>query len=315
MSIAVVGSIAFDTVETPAGRLERALGGAAIYFSTAASLFHRPVHLIGVVGDDFPEEVFARLSARGIDASGVARAGGETFHWYGAYEGDMSEAQTRGTRLGVFASFRPEPAAVPAADVLFLANIDPEIQGAVLDDAEAGGRPRFVGMDTMNFWIETKREAVEAVIARVDGLFLNEGEARMLTGEALLPAAAEKLLERGVRVVVIKKGPHGALVAARTAGAKDGGEPAFVQIPAVPLARIADPTGAGDSFAGAFCGVWAARSGAGGAESLDLLREAAATASVVASFNCESFSTERLERVTLAEVEKRLSDLRETARF
>ena len=249
MSLLVVGSVAFDTVETHAGRREDVLGGSATFFSTAASFF-TPVRLVAVVGEDFPEQHVHELQARGVDTAGLQRQPGKTFRWEGRYD-DLNEATTLDTQLNVFEHFKPElPAGFESSDYVFLANIDPVLQGQVLDQIRA---PRLVALDTMNFWIEDvipgKRAALEAVVSRVDLLFVNDKEAELLSGEENVVKAAQRIREMGPSTVVIKRGEFGALMFS-----DDG----IFAVPAMPLEQVIDPTGAGDSFAGGFMGFLAA---------------------------------------------------------
>lgn len=298
----VVGSVAFDHVRTPAGEAAEALGGAATYFSVAASSLHRPIHLVGVVGTDFPGEVVSMLEARGIDCAGLARVEGRTFRWKGYYEGDMNAAVTEDTQLNVFATFKPDlPPAFRKPGYLFLANIDPVIQLDVLRQIE---RPRTVAADTMNFWIGSKASELRKLIAEVDVMVLNEGEAQQLTGEHNLVAAARAVLQMGPKVVAVKKGAHGAILANATD---------FAIIPAFPLETVVDPTGAGDSFGGGLMAALAMQD----TDHTDFaaLHRAAAYGSVIASFNCESFSMERLKALDRAAVEERLAQLRASVSF
>ena len=243
MSLLVVGSIALDSVETPHGVVKDALGGSATYFSYAASYF-TPVRLVGVVGEDFPDEHRATLEGRNIDTSGlVVQPGGETFRWRGKYQGDMNEAETLEVHLNVLGTFDPDLSPEFAeTPYVFLANGSPVMQRKVLSQAK--GRKLAVA-DTMNFWIETQRDELYDLLREVDGLVLNDGEARMLTEEVNLVRAGRKVLELGPKFVIIKKGEHGAMFLAA--------DEAFV-MPAFPLADVVDPTGAGDSFAGGFMG-------------------------------------------------------------
>jgi sugar/nucleoside kinase (ribokinase family) len=298
----VVGSVAFDSVRTPHGQAEEALGGAATYFSVAASILHRPIHLVGVVGTDFPAEVVTMLEERGIDCAGLIRTEGKTFRWKGYYEGDMNAAVTEETHLNVFGSFKPAlPPALQSPSYLFLANIDPVIQ---LDVLRQISRPRTVAADTMNFWISSKLDALKALIAEIDLLVLNEGEVVQLTGLSNLVAAAHEVLRMGPRVVVVKKGAHGSMLVTANE---------IAIIPPVPLEAVVDPTGAGDSFGGGLMAALARMD----TDHTDFegLRKAAAYGSVIASFNCESFSMERLKQLKVREVEERLERLRGCARF
>lgn len=319
--ILVVGSVAFDDVRTPAGEVRSAIGGAAIYFAVAATILHRPVRLVGVAGRDFPEEVISMLERRGVETDGLARADGETFRWAGYYEGTMDEAVTVSTRLNVFADFRPAlPAAWRSTPYVFLANIDPGLQANVLDQVtgaapkrlapRAPGRPRVVAMDTMNFWIASRRDDLVSVMRRVDLVVMNDGEARQLTGEANLVRAARAILDLGPRAVALKKGSHGALVAARLPGDR---RVRLAAIPAYPVEKVVDPTGAGDSFGAGLMASLAAEGA--GVDDWRALRRAAARGAVVASFDVEGFSIERLRRATPAAVDRRLATLREIAAF
>jgi sugar/nucleoside kinase (ribokinase family) len=289
MSILVVGSVAFDSVETPFGCVENVLGGSATYFSTSASFF-TDVNLVAVVGEDFPEEHVTFLRSRNIDLRGLTRESGKTFHWKGKYGYDLNEAQTLETHLNVFQSFRPQiPAAYADADYLILANIDPELQLEVLNQVR---QPRVVACDTMNFWISSKPEALKQVIARVDFFIINEGEARQLTGEVNLVKAARKILAMGAKNLIIKRGEYGVLMFS--------GATVFAA-PAYPLEEVFDPTGAGDTFAGGFMG-YLANTGNLGEEGV---RQAIVFGSVMASFNVEDFSLNRLKRLEYREIEER----------
>ena len=302
MSLLVVGSVAFDTVETHAGRREGVLGGSATFFSTAASFF-TPVRLVAVVGEDFPERHVEELEARGVDTAGLQRQPGQTFRWEGRYD-DLNEATTLDTQLNVFEQFQPElPAGFERSDYVFLANIDPVLQGQVLDQIRA---PRLVALDTMNFWIEDiipgKRAALEAVVARVDLLFINDKEAELLSGEDNVVKAAQKIKEMGPSTVVIKRGEFGALMFS-----EDG----IFAVPAMPLQRVVDPTGAGDSFAGGFMGFLAA-SGRVDAEGI---RRAAVAGSVTASFAVEDFSLDRLKALDKGQIAERYQAFRDLVRI
>ena len=299
MSILVVGSVATDRIETPFGTAEGTLGGAATYFAAAASLFH-PVQLVGVIGDDFPEAELEFLTERGVDLSGLERAEGESFFWSGRYHYDLNSRDTLETRLGVFADFRPKiPPTFRGAEWVFLANIDPELQLEVLDQVEA---PRLVACDTMNFWIEGKRDALMELLGRVDCLMINDSEARELSGDYNLTRAARWIHERGPEIVVIKKGEHGALLFTP--------DHRFFA-PGYPLEEVYDPTGAGDSFAGGFMG-WLAH-----VESRDQeeLRRAMVYGSATGSLVCERMGMERLVDVSLAEVHERVREFRRLTAF
>lgn len=299
MSIVVVGSVALDSVQTPYGRRTEALGGSALYFSAAASFF-TPVSLIGVVGPDFPRADIRFLARRGVDLSGLEVAAGQTFRWAGSYNGDMNEATTHDTRLNVFQTFRPRlDARHRAAEFVFLANIDPELQRDVIAKA---GRPRAVGCDTMNFWIAGKRAELLKTLKHVDIMFINDAEARMLSGQANLVRAAEAIRRMGPQALVVKKGEHGAMLFSRWG---------VFAIPALPLATVVDPTGAGDSFAGGFMGYLASQ----GRVTDAVLRKAMVYGSVMASFNVEKFSMDRLKTLTRPEIARRVAQFRRLSSF
>ncbi|MDD3643335.1 MAG: PfkB family carbohydrate kinase [Candidatus Krumholzibacteria bacterium] len=300
MDLVIVGSVALDTIETPRGKVERALGGSAVYASLATSLFCR-TGIVGVVGEDFTDDHRRLLEGRGIDLSGLESvAGGRTFFWQGRYGADPNERETITTELNVFERFRPRlPEAFLGAGHLFLGNIDPELQLLVLDRFPE--RP-VTACDTMNYWIESKPERLRDVLERSDILFVNDGEARQLSGETNLLRAARSISAWGPRVLVIKKGEHGAHLFARGEG--------FIA-PAFPLEDVVDPTGAGDTFAGGFMGAIAA---AGSLEDEDL-RRAMVFGAVAASFTCERFSVERLAGLTIEEIRERYDRLAALARF
>ncbi|MDP8254413.1 MAG: PfkB family carbohydrate kinase [Candidatus Alcyoniella australis] len=292
MSILVVGSVALDTISTPYGKVERALGGSATYFSAAARFF-APVRLVGVVGEDFPEEHVRFLNEHEIDTSGLVRTAGETFHWIGEYGHELGDARTIDTKLGVFAEFRPEvPEHFRDSEVVFLANIDPELQLDVLRQVR---NPQIVALDTMNFWIEGKLEALRRVLSEVDVLLINETEAQMLSGERGLIAAARKVCAMGPSTLVIKRGAHGALLII---------DDELFCSPAFLLDEVHDPTGAGDTFAGGFVG-YLARAGSLNSRTA---RQAVVAGSVMASFNVQSFSLERLGALEQGEVLRRLEE-------
>lgn len=300
MSLLVVGSIALDSVETPFGVVDDALGGSATYFSYAASYF-TPVRLVGVVGEDFPNEHRTMLEERGIDTSGlVIEKDGATFRWRGKYEGDMNMAETLEVHLNVLGTFNPDlPQSFVETPFVFLANGSPDMQRKVLHQAKSR---KLAVADTMNFWIETQRDPLYALLREVDGLVLNDGEARLLTDEVNLVRAGRKVLELGPRFVIIKKGEHGALFLSR--------DQSFV-MPAYPLADVIDPTGAGDSFAGGFMGYLAST----GRTDPDALKTAMAYGTVVASFNVEDFSLRRMQRTERAEIDRRLDAYRAMMAF
>ena len=295
----MVGSIALDSIETPHGRAEDALGGSAVYFSYAAS-FLAPVRLVGVVGEDFPEEHVALLRSRGIDLAGLQRLEGGTFRWQGRYMEDMNTRETVKLSLNVFGEFDPVvPNEYLDSGFIFLANGPPAVQRKVLDQV----RPEaFVMVDTMNVWIETTRPQLEELLRRADALVLNDGEALQLSGESSLIRAGKAILAMGPGVVIIKKGEHGALMVT-----EDG---LFV-IPAYPTETVRDPTGAGDSFAGGVMG-WLAREND---TSTATLRRAMAYGTVLASFTVEDFSLNRLRGLDSAEIEARLAAFADVMRF
>ncbi|MGH2914147.1 MAG: PfkB family carbohydrate kinase [Solirubrobacteraceae bacterium] len=299
MSITVVGSIAFDAVQTPAGERERMLGGAATHFALAASMFDR-VHVVGPVGDDFGERELAVLSMRGTNVDDVERvAGGKTFFWRGRYHDDLNTRDTLDTQLNVFEHFDPKLSAGSlASEVLFLANIQPGLQLRVREQCEAA---RFTALDSMNLWIEIAREQLDAVIRAVDCLILNDEELRQLTGRASLVGAARAVLDAGPSIVVAKQGGYGATLITRDE---------YFSLPAYPLEEVVDPTGAGDTFAGGFVGFVASQISGGGAPSAEVLRNAMAYGTALASFNVQRFGTEALEEVSADEVRARVAELR-----
>ncbi len=299
MSLLVVGSVALDSLETPFGRREDVLGGSASYFSACASFF-APTRVVAVVGEDFPEEHVRFLASRGVDLAGLVRRPGRTFRWKGRYEFDLNTAHTLDTQLNVFAEFRPElPAAHRDSDYVFLGNIDPDLQRAVLDQVRA---PRFVACDTMNFWISSKRDSLLKTLRRVDMLFVNDAEARQLADEHNVVKAARRILSFGPRAVVVKRGEYGALFFS--------GDEVFAAS-AYPLPAVFDPTGAGDSFAGGFMG-YVARSRR---EDPGTLRRAIVLGSVLASFTVEQFSLDRLRTLRPEEITARFAEAKQLAHF
>ena len=290
MSLLVVGSVALDSIFTPFGETADALGGSAVYFSVAGSLLHQ-VQVVGVVGGDFPVHELEALASRGIDWSGVERAEGESFRWKGKYSYDLQSRETLETRLGVFAQFQPKiPEAFRAAEFVFLGNIDPELQIGVLEQVK---RPKLVVCDTMNYWIQGKREKLLELLARVDLLMVNDGEARELSGDWNIHRAGRWILRQGPSRVVIKQGEYGALLI----------EPRRTfYVPAFPLETVFDPTGAGDAFAGGFM-AYLAR-----ADSLseDDIRRAMVYGAAMGSYAVEQFGIRAFERITLSDVETRV---------
>ena len=301
MSILVVGSVAFDTVKTPFGEGVEVLGGSATHFSVSAS-FWTPVRLVAVVGEDFTEEHRRPLIDHKVDLGGLIAAKGRTFRWVGEYGDDLNSAKTIDTQLNVFAEFRPVvPEAWRETPVLFLANIDPDLQWDVLGQVHGA---KLVAADTMNFWIDQKPEALKKLLTRVRLLLINDGEIRQLTGERNLVRAATIVRSWGPEAVVVKRGEHGVLVL-------DGAGGHGFALPAFPVPQVMDPTGAGDAFAGGFLGFLASRGVDG---PLDL-RRAAVAGSVMASFQVEDFSLERLRRLTKPEIHDRYERFRELTRF
>ncbi len=317
MPITVVGSIAYDSVSTPFGERQRMLGGAAVHFALAASFFQE-VRVVGPVGDDFGETELDVLRNRGVDISDVERIpGGKTFFWRGKYGWDLNSRETLDTQLGVFEGFQPKLSeSSRSSDVLFLANIQPDLQREVRAQMP---RARFVALDSMNLWIEAARESLMKAIAECDCLILNDSELRQLTDKASLYAAAREVLSwassppnggpetstrRGPRVIVAKQGEYGAALVTA-----DG----FFSLPAFPLESVVDPTGAGDTFAGGFVGYIAAHI----EEEItdELLRQAMAHGTALASFNVEEFGTHRVESLAGAEIVARVRQLREFTQF
>ena len=299
MSSLVVGSVALDTVETPFGRAENALGGTAVFFSVAASLFTK-VQLVGVVGDDFPRDAVDVLVSRGVDVSGLQRRHGETFRWVGQYDYDMNIAHTLDTRLNVFATFHPTiPEHYRDARLVFLGNIDPELQLEVLRQVRC---PALTALDTMNFWIEGKRDALSEVIAQVDAVLINEAEIREYTGRYNVLAAARELQAAGPRYIVVKRGEYGALLFA---------DDDLFAIPAYPTWEVRDTTGAGDSFAGGFLGYLDTCA----TIDIDSLRAAVVYGTVVASFAVEDFSINGLLPATAESLRERIERLAQMTRI
>lgn len=289
MDILVVGSVAFDTVETPFGIGEDVLGGSATYFSTAASFF-TGVKLVAVVGDDFPDEPKQFLISRNINIEGLQKQPGQTFRWKGRYGFDLNEAITLETHLNVFASFHPQiPDSYRKAEYVFLANIDPTLQLEVLKQVH---KPKLVACDTMNFWIEGKRQELINTLEYVDILIINEAEARQLASEANLVKASKKILKFGPKTLVVKRGEYGVLVF---------NEHSVFSAPAYPLEEIFDPTGAGDTFAGGFIGYLAATNNV----TDQSIRKATVFGSVMASFTVENFSLNRLRDLEWTDIEDR----------
>ena len=299
MSLVIVGSVAFDTIRTPWGSRERIVGGSGTYCSLAASFFTNP-KIVGVVGKDFPAAVIKLFRARGVDTEGLDIRPGKTFHWEGRYGYDPNQRETIRTDINVYEGYRPQlPAAYRKADIVFLANIDPDLQNEILVQVR---KPELVSMDTMNHWIRSKPEAIWRVLKKVDILFANDEEIRMLTKEANLIKAGKKILAAGPRLVVTKKGEHGALVFGRK----------FVfGVLAHPCEDVVDPTGAGDSFAGGFLGYLDKRRRFSHPD----IRRAAVYGSVLASFAIEDFGIARLKTLTQREIETRFRRFKKLVSF
>ncbi len=298
--LVVVGTVAIDKVETPFGKKERVFGGSASYFSYAASFF-TPVALSAVVGKDFPEEYRKVLEERPINLDHLEVREGETFSWTGKYESDLNTAHTLETRLNVLLEFDPVLNFKTHPSFLFLANVDPEIQGKVLNQLEKP-RLKFVACDTMNFWISNKREALLQTLARVDCLVINDGEARQLTGEPNLIRAAQKITDLGPDHVIIKKGEHGVLLHY---------EGQLCALPAYPLESVFDPTGAGDTFAGGVMGYLTQA----GEVTFENMKRAIAYGTVLASHTVEDFGLEALRKIRMEDLEKRLDLFKKISRF
>jgi sugar/nucleoside kinase (ribokinase family) len=295
LDLVVVGSVALDTIHTPDGKIRRDLLGGSVSYACAAASFFARTGMVGVVGSDFPRSYDRLYRRMGIDTSGLQRVEGLTFRWTGAYEENMMDRRTLATELNVFESFMPElPESYRNARFFLLGNIAPSLQLHVLGQAR---NAMFVAADTMDLWIRTGRKALLDVVSRVDLLTLNDGEARMLTGEHGMLKCARWILARGPRYVVIKKGEHGAMLFSRRG---------VFLVPAYPVATVRDPTGAGDSFAGAFMGRLA---GGGRRPDRAALRDALLTGSVVASFGVEDFSLSALRRLTAAGIRRRRVEL------
>ncbi len=304
MAILVVGSVAFDSIETPHGRVQKILGGAATHFSLAASFF-TPVRVIGVVGEDFTPEHEAVFTKQGIDTEGIEHAPGLSFHWTGEYSGTLNEAKTLGTDLNVFAAFEPKiPDSYKDTEFLFLANIDPVLQARVRSQMP---KVKMVCGDTMNYWIADHRANLEAVLKELDVLLINDGEARMLSGETNPVKAAKKIMSMGPRSLVVKHGEYGATAffSDRSFGTSSVTVP--FRAPALPLDEVVDPTGAGDSFAGGFYGYIAAQPEL----TPEVFRTAMFYGGVMGSFAVESFGTARMQALTHQEIKERFQLFRE----
>ena len=300
MTITVVGTVAFDAIETPFGKVDRCIGGSATYFSVAASFF-APVNLVSVIGDDFTDEDAAVFKGRNINLDGLQRIeGAKSFFWSGSYGFDLNVAKTLDTQLNVLAQFQPKLNEVQrTADVLFLANAQPELQLDVLKQCK---RPRIIALDTMNYWITSAKEALTRVFREVDLIVINEAEVRQYTGSANTVKGAREILMLGPRALIIKRGEYGVLMVTRDA---------IFAAPAYPLESVFDPTGAGDTFAGGFLGYLASRKEMNDSE----LRRAIIFGSVMGSFCVEDIGTRRMERLTREEINARFSDLKRLTQF
>lgn len=292
MDLIIVGTVAFDGIETPWSKADRVIGGSATYAGIAASYYASP-GIVGVVGEDFTQEHMALIEKFGVNADGVHREKGKSFYWAGRYEEDVNIRTTLVTELNVLEKFNPIlPENYRNTEYLFLANMDPDIQSSVMDQC---GNLKFCVMDTMNFWIDTKREALDKIIQRVDGILINDEEAKMLCGTTNLLAAARAILKGNPSVVIVKKGEHGVMMVTK--------DDVFT-LPGFPLEKVSDPTGAGDCFAGGFIG-YISKSGKTDQETL---RKAIVAGSATASFCCEDFSIERFHSLDTEQLAKRISD-------
>lgn len=299
MSVLVVGSVAYDSVETPKGKVDKALGGSAIFFSSAASLF-TDVNVVGVVGDDYDFSKVEFLKARGVNLDGVTMVPGETFSWKGVYGDDPNERETIYTRLGVFADFKPQiPEKYRNCDYIFLANIDPDLQLNILSQME---RPKLTALDTMNYWIEGKPGSLLRVLKQIDILFLNDSEIRLLTGLNDVFKAGRRIFEMGPKYVVLKKGEHGSVLMSAE-------DKFFTAI--YPVDEVVDPTGAGDTFAGGFMGYLSREDSI----DWDTLKRSVIYGTAAASFAVEDFSVFRLQELSKVDIEERVELIRKMTKF
>jgi len=299
MSILVVGSVALDSLKTPFGKREEALGGSATFFSMAASFFNK-VNIVATVGKDFPKRYINLFEEKSIGTEGLQLTNGKTFRWKGWYGYDLNTAHTIYTHLNVFKDFRPEvPADLKDSEYVFLANIDPDLQLSVLKQVS---RPKLVACDSMNYWIETKKKSLMKLLKHVDLFLLNDGEARQLTGETNLLTAARKVLSYGPKAVVVKKGEHGVIYFSRSSH--------FIS-PAYLLETVRDPTGAGDTFAGGMIGYLST------AKNIDSrsIRKSIIYGSILASFTVEGFSVDRLTEISMADIRRRYEHFKKITRF
>lgn len=303
MSLLSIGTIAFDDIETPFGKAEKVVGGACTYISMAASYFIKPIRVVAVIGDDFPQDMLEYLEYRGVELDGLQiKQGEKSFFWAGRYHENFNSRDTLDTQLNVLADFDPVvPAAWRHADYVMLGNLTPQVQLRVLDQMEQ--KPKFVALDTMNYWMNTAMDDLKVVLERVDALVINDEEARQLSGEHSLVKAAKAIYKMGPKYIVVKKGEHGALLFHR-------GEDVFFA-PALPLAEVIDPTGAGDTFAGGFMG-WMAKTND---LSFENMKRAIIYGSAMASFCVEKFGVERLKGLTPAMIEKRVQEFVDLVHF
>ncbi|MCB0368776.1 MAG: sugar kinase [Bdellovibrionales bacterium] len=293
-SLLVVGSLAYDSIKTPAGEAPKTLGGSANYFSLAASLFTQ-VRVVGVVGEDYSDSDKAILQKRNVDLSGVEKVPGKTFHWEGKYEGDLNEAQTLKTELNVFEHFNPQlPEKFRKSEFVFLANIAPELQLQVLDQVES---PKYIGMDTMNFWISSKKDKLKEVLKKVDVILINEGESDLLTNSTNAIQAAPKIAELGPKMVVIKRGEYGFVLFSKEHG--------YYLLPSMPIPNVIDPTGAGDTFAGGFFGYLSQKNTK---PTFELIKKACVVGTLCASFTIQDFGIKSLVDVNLDNLKARLKE-------
>lgn len=302
MSLLTIGTVAFDTIETPFGKAEKVIGGACTYISWSASYFTKNIHLVSVVGDDFPAEELQALENRGVDLKGLEiKQGEKSFFWAGRYHENMNSRDTLVTELNVLADFNPVvPASARSAKYVMLGNLTPAIQSAVLDQLD--GSQKLIVLDTMNFWMDVALEELKKVIARIDVLTINDEEARQLSGQHSLVKAAATILDMGPKILIVKKGEHGALLF-------QNDEIFFA--PALPLAEVYDPTGAGDTFAGGFIGYLAATDDLSSAN----VKKAIIAGSAMASFCVEDFSLNRLKTLSRAEIDNRILKFKELTHF
>ncbi|MFN4121963.1 MAG: PfkB family carbohydrate kinase [Flavobacteriales bacterium] len=302
MSLVVIGTVAFDAIETPFGKTDKIVGGAATFISLAASYFHKDIKLISVVGDDFPQSAIDMMKRRGVDTEGLQiKQGEKTFFWSGRYHNDMNSRDTLATELNVLATFDPVvPASYQGCEFLMLGNLAPSVQLQVIE--RLNERPKLVVLDTMNFWMDIALDDLKKVLQKVDVLTINDEEARQLSGEYSLVKASQKILDMGPKYLIIKKGEHGALLFNR--------EQVFFA-PALPLEDVFDPTGAGDSFAGGFIGYLAETRDI----SFDNMKRAVIFGSAMASFSVEKFGTERIQHLDESEVDERVQQFIDLVQF